>query len=152
MLQRALCNLKLVINEFNAEVTYDDLPYVIADPNQMVRVFQNLISNAIKFKKPHFPSRIHISARRENNEYVFSVEDNGIGMETEYTDKIFEVFKRLHPIGEYEGTGIGLAIVKRIIESHGGQIWVESELEKGSIFYFTLPVKLSKRSIPGKYA
>jgi len=105
----------------------------------MVRVFQNLISNAIKFKKPNFPPRIHISARRENNEYVFSVEDNGIGMETEYTDKIFEVFKRLHPIGEYEGTGIGLAIVKRIIESHGGQIWVESELEKGSIFYFTLP-------------
>ena len=73
-------------------------------------------------------------------------------MKTEYTDKILEVFKRLHPIGEYEGTGIGLAIVKRIIDSHGGRIRVESELEKGSIFYFTLPVKPAKRSIPGKYA
>ena len=135
----ALNNLKLSIEENNAEITYDDLPDIFADEDQITRVFQNLISNAIKFKKADEIPKIHISAKKEDNEYVFSVSDNSIGMEQEYGDKIFEIFKRLHAIGEYEGTGIGLAIVKRIIERHGGKIWVESSLGKGSTFYFTLP-------------
>ena len=137
----ALNNLKLSIEENNAEITYDSLPDIFADEHQITQVFQNLIGNAIKFKKEDMPPKIHISARKEDDEYVFSVADNSIGMEQEYGDKIFEIFKRLHAIGEYEGTGIGLAIVKRIIERHGGHIWVESELGKGSTFYFTLPIK-----------
>jgi light-regulated signal transduction histidine kinase (bacteriophytochrome) len=99
------------------------------------------------------PPRIHISASldKKNNEYVFKVVDNGIGMEEQYTDKIFEVFKRLHTMDEYRGTGIGLAISKKIIERHGGRIWVESKLGKGSTFYFTIPAisanyKISKKS------
>ncbi len=141
-LEKALSNLKASINENKAEITYDHLPDVIADPDQMVRVFQNLISNAIKFRKPDIPPKIHIGCKmdKENNEYIFSVSDNGIGMEKEYTDKIFEVFKRLHTTDEYRGTGIGLAIAKRIIERHDGRIWVESKLGVGSTFYFALPI------------
>ncbi|MGF7118609.1 PAS domain S-box protein [Methanobacterium oryzae] len=141
--EKAISNLHTAIEESEAEITYDNLPTVYADPDQMVRVFQNFIGNAIKFKKPQFPPRIHISAKedRKNNEWVFSVEDNGIGMEQQYTGKIFEVFRRLHTIDVYEGTGIGLAIIKRIIERQGGRIWVESELGVGSAFYFTIPIK-----------
>ena len=140
--EKAVSNLQYAIDESSAEITHDNLPNVIADPDQMVRVFQNLIGNAIKFKKADEPPRIHISANtdKEKYEWVFSVKDNGIGMEKQYTDKIFEVFKRLHTIDEYEGTGIGLAIVKRIIERHGGRVWVESELGVGSTFYFTIPI------------
>ncbi|MGF7118215.1 PAS domain-containing sensor histidine kinase [Methanobacterium oryzae] len=136
----ALTNLKLSIEENDAEITYDELPDIFADEDQITRVFQNLIGNAIKFRKEDETPKIHVSAQKEDNEYFFSVSDNSIGMEQEYGDKIFEIFKRLHAIGEYEGTGIGLAIVKRIIERHGGRIWVESELGKGSTFYFTLPL------------
>ena len=98
-LSYALLNLKSAIDECHAEVTYDSLPVVLGDETQITSVFQNLIGNAIKFKKPQFPPRIHISARKEGNEYIFSVQDNGIGMEPQYTDRIFEVFKRLHTIG-----------------------------------------------------
>ena len=140
-LEKAIFNLKSSIDESNAEITHDELPTVNADPSQMVRVFQNLISNSIKFKKPQFPPRIHISAEMDTKKYewIFSVNDNGIGIEKPYKDQVFQVFKRLHAIGEYEGTGIGLAIVKRIIEYHGGRIWVKSEPGLGSTFYFTLP-------------
>ncbi|MGB9978374.1 PAS domain S-box protein [Methanobacterium sp.] len=140
-LDQALSNLHALINNNKAEITHDLLPKVLADQEQMVRVFQNLISNAIKFRKPDVLPRIHISCQidKENNEYIFSVADNGIGIEKEYKNKIFEVFKRLHSMGKYEGTGIGLSVVKRIIEQYGGRIWVESELGKGSTFYFTLP-------------
>lgn len=137
----ALSNLQSSIKECNAEVTSDPLPVIFAEPNQINRVFQNLIGNALKFHKEGIPPKIHISVKKGNNEFVFGVSDNGIGMEEQYTDKIFEVFKRLHAIGEYPGAGIGLAIVKRIIDVHGGRVWVESELGKGSTFYFTIPIK-----------
>lgn len=141
-LLNAIYNLKISIEESNAVITYDALPTVNADSRQMVQLFQNLIGNAIKFKKEGKPLKIHISAAKneEQNEYVFGVSDNGIGIDSEYYDKIFEVFKRLHTMDMYGGTGIGLAIVKRIIERHGGYIWVESELDVGATFYFTVPV------------
>ncbi|MGZ7068455.1 MAG: sensor histidine kinase, partial [Methanobacterium sp.] len=139
-LNNTLSNLKSSIEECNAEVTHDKLPVITADESQITRVFQNLMGNALKFRKEGIMPKIHIKARKEDNEYVFSVHDNGIGMEKQYSDRIFEVFKRLHPIGEYEGTGIGLAVVKRIVERHGGHIWVESELGKGTTFYFTIPI------------
>lgn len=141
--EKALSNLNYSVEESKAEITYNNLPTVCADPNQMIQIFQNLISNAIKFKKPQFPPRVHISSQLDikNKEWIFSVEDNGIGMDPQYSGKIFEVFRRLHTIDVYEGTGIGLAVVKRIIEHHGGRIWVKSELGKGSVFYFALPVE-----------
>ena len=138
-LNYALSNLGTAIAEVNAEITVDPLPVIFADEDQIIRVLQNLIGNGIKFRRKGVQPKIHISAKRNDNEHVFSVSDNGIGLEEQYSDKIFEVFKRLHSIGEYQGAGIGLAIVKRIIDRHGGQIWVESELDKGSTFYFTLP-------------
>ncbi len=137
-LKKALSNLQASIDENRAKITCDHLPTVRADPNQMVRVFQNLIGNAIKFRKPDELPKIHVGCMVENGEYIFSVSDNGIGMEKEYTDKIFEVFKRLHTTDEYRGTGIGLAIAKRIIERNGGRIWVESKLGVGSTFCFAL--------------
>jgi light-regulated signal transduction histidine kinase (bacteriophytochrome) len=140
-LNNALSNLQSSIEECNAEITHDPLPAIIADESQITRVFQNLIGNALKFRKEGLKPKIHILARKEENEYVFSVSDNGIGIEEKYVDRIFEVFKRLHAIGEYQGAGIGLAIVKRIIERHGGRIWVESELGEGSTFYFTIPIE-----------
>ncbi|WP_414469965.1 PAS domain S-box protein [Methanobacterium sp. ACI-7] len=140
-LNAALLDLRSLIDDNDAEVTTDQLPVVAADFDQITRVFQNLITNSIKFRKKDKPPKIHITAQedKENEEYVFSVSDNSIGMEQEYTDKIFEIFKRLHPIGEYEGAGIGLSIVKRIIDHHGGRIWVKSSLGEGSNFCFTLP-------------
>ena len=145
VLKLTLSNLKVVINENSAKITHDPLPTVMADDKQLQRVFQNLILNSIKFKKSYEPPEIHISADKnsENNEYVFSVQDNGIGIEKQYFDRIFTIFQRLHTRDEYEGTGIGLAVVKRIIERHGGKIWVESDLGKGSTFYFTLPFDIS---------
>jgi PAS domain S-box-containing protein len=140
-LNHALNNLGPVVNENNAEVTYDALPIIFADENQMIHVFQNLIGNALKFHRAGLKPKIHISARKEIKGYIFSVADNGIGLEKEYCDKIFEVFKRLHSIGEYDGAGIGLAIVKRIIDRHNGKIWVESEYGEGSTFYFMIPFK-----------
>ncbi|MGF7117608.1 PAS domain S-box protein [Methanobacterium oryzae] len=141
-LNNALYSLQSSIEECNAEVTYDQLPSVFADESQIIEVFQNLMDNSLKFHREGIPPKIHVSAKRKGNEYVFSIQDNGIGIEKQYTERIFEVFKRLHPIGEYEGVGIGLAIVKRIMERHDGYIWVESELGKSSVFYFTIPFKI----------
>ena len=137
----ALSDLTLFIKENNAKITCDKLPVIYADKDQIAHVFKNLIENAIKFRKKDENPKIHISALKKNDEYVFSVSDNSIGMEPQYTDKIFEIFKRLHAIGEYEGSGIGLAIVKRIIDKHGGRVWVRSKLGKCSTFYFTIPTK-----------
>lgn len=130
------------IKESNTEIIVDKLPNVMGDAGQLGRVFQNLISNAIRFRKCEEPLKIHISAYKSEDmkEYVFSVQDNGIGIEEQYFDRIFTIFQRLHTIEEYHGTGIGLSIVKRIIERHGGRIWVESEFGVGSTFYFTVPM------------
>ncbi|MGB9978118.1 PAS domain-containing sensor histidine kinase [Methanobacterium sp.] len=140
-LNRALNDLGIVISKANAEVTNDELPVIFADESQIIRVFQNLIGNALKFRKEGVKPKIHVSAEKKEKEYIFSVSDNGIGLEEQYSNQIFEVFKRLHAIGEYQGTGVGLAIVKRIVDRHSGRVWVESKLGKGSIFYFTLPCK-----------
>jgi len=137
-----LNNLNTAIYENDAEITHENLPKIMAEPGQMIQLFQNLIGNAIKFRKPEIPPKIHIKAHKDKNEYIFSVADNGIGMEPQYAERIFTIFQRLHTKEEYEGTGIGLAISKRVIELHGGQIWVESELGKGSTFYFTIPFNI----------
>ncbi|MGB9937472.1 MAG: PAS domain-containing sensor histidine kinase [Methanobacterium sp.] len=136
----SLSNLKYAVKESNAKVTYDPLPIVKGDLSQITQVFQNLIGNGIKFRKEGIRPEIHISARKKDDSYIFSVSDNGIGIEEQYIDGIFEAFKRLHGTGEYSGSGIGLATVKRIIERHGGRIWVKSSYGIGSTFYFTIPI------------
>ena len=140
ILKQTISSLKTLVDENNAEISYDPLPDIIADPRQIARLFQNLISNSIKFKKPDEPPKIHISAKidEKNNEYMFSVHDNGIGIDSEYQDRIFTIFQRLHTIDNYSGTGIGLAVAKKIVERHGGRISVESEFDKGSTFFFTI--------------
>ncbi len=144
LLETVISNLNAAIEENDASITHDSLPVILADEGQLIQLFQNLISNSIKFKKDDAHPKIHISAQEDENrrEYVFSISDNGIGIEPQYFDRIFEVFKRLHTRIEYEGTGIGLSISKRIIERHGGKMWVESEFGVGSIFYFTIPMKV----------
>jgi signal transduction histidine kinase len=139
-LGEAIANLKCAINETSAMVSSDDLPTIHADRSQLTRVFQNLIGNAIKFRQPETSPHIHISARQEDNQWLFSVQDDGIGIDEQHQDRIFVIFQRLLSKEEYAGTGIGLAICKRIIERHGGKIWVQSVLGEGSIFYFTVPM------------
>jgi signal transduction histidine kinase len=139
LLNKALDHLKYSIQSSNATVTHDTLPMIYADPIKMTQLFQNLIANALKFKKNEAP-RIHISAVAKDNEWIFSVQDNGIGIAPEYNDQIFVIFKRLHTRDAYSGTGIGLAICKRILEQHNGKIWVKSAENEGSTFYFSLPM------------
>lgn len=132
-------NLKVLIDENSAEITCDPLPEIYGDPRQIARLFQNLITNSIKFRKPAEPPKIHITCQKEkSNKFLFSVSDNGIGIDPQYKDRIFTIFQRLHTTEEYTGTGIGLAVAKRIVERHGGHIWAESELGKGTTFYFTI--------------
>lgn len=139
---QALTNLKTAIDEKGAVITHDALPEVTADPSQLGRLFQNLIGNAIKFCGEKTPE-VQVSAERKGDSWIFSVRDNGIGIDRDSADRIFVIFQRLHSRKEYEGTGIGLAICKRIVERHGGSIWVESEPGKGSAFYFTIPERQS---------
>lgn len=137
-LNDVLNNLKTSIKYTNAKISYDDMPVVNGDPSQINQLLQNLIANAIKFRGEG-PPLIHVSAEELKDQWLFGVEDKGIGIEPQYQEQIFRIFKRLHTREEYEGTGIGLAICKRIVERHDGDIWVDSEPEKGSTFYFKLP-------------
>jgi PAS domain S-box-containing protein len=140
-LQQALANLRGAIEESGAHVTNDSLPVVLADEVQLIQLFQNLVGNAIKYQSPGVP-KIHISAtRNDQKKWIFSVKDNGLGIAPQYFEKIFGMFQRLHKREEFAGTGIGLAICKKIVERHGGSISVESQLGQGSIFRFTLPEK-----------
>ncbi len=140
ILYQAVANLQAAIKANDAVVTHDDLPTVMADTIQMVQLFQNLIGNAIKFHSDRQPE-VHIGAERNGTAWIFSVRDNGIGIDPQYFDRIFIIFQRLHSREQYPGTGIGLAICKKIIERHKGRIWVESQPGKGATFYFTIPIK-----------
>jgi light-regulated signal transduction histidine kinase (bacteriophytochrome) len=142
VLQQALANLRVAIKENAAVVTHGPLPTLKADDSQLVQLLQNLIGNAIKFRNENAPE-IHISADCVDDEsnWLFSVRDNGIGIAPQYAERIFVIFQRLHTREEHPGTGIGLAICKKIVERHGGRIWVESEPGKGSKFCFTLPAR-----------
>jgi PAS domain S-box-containing protein len=137
-LRQVLDNLHESIRETAAEITHGELPAVRADPSQLTQLFQNLIGNAIKFRG-EAPPKIHVDASRDGDGWRFSVSDNGIGIEPKHQEQIFEVFRRLHRREQYEGTGIGLAICKKIVDRHGGRIWVESEPGQGATFSFTLP-------------
>jgi PAS domain S-box-containing protein len=138
VLSQTLAGLELAIHESGAKVTHDALPTVNGDPVQLGQLFQNLISNALKYRNGQQPM-VHVGCERRENEWLLSVRDNGIGIDPRFAQKIFVIFQRLHTREQYPGTGIGLAVCKRIVERHGGKIWVESEPGNGSTFYFTLP-------------
>ena len=141
----ALANLAGAIAESGASVAADPLPTLPVDAGQLTQVFQNLIGNALKFRSAAVP-RIHVGVAEKDGFFEFSVRDNGMGIEPQYFERIFMVFQRLHNKADYPGTGIGLAICKKVVERHGGRIWVESRPGEGSAFYFTLP------KIPGERA
>jgi PAS domain S-box-containing protein len=153
-LDQALANLRIALAESKAVITRDPLPIVMGDDIQLVQLFQNLIGNAIKFRGEE-PTTIHIGLDQKETEWLFYVRDNGIGMDPQYADRIFVIFQRLHSKQEYPGTGIGLSVCKKVVERHGGRIWVESQPGQGSIFYFTilneqgLSSEASRRFIPG---
>jgi PAS domain S-box-containing protein len=143
-LQAALTNLRTTIGESGAVVAYDPLPTITTDSTQLTQVFQNLVGNAIKYRSAEVP-QVHVSAtKNEGREWIFSVRDNGLGIDPQYFERIFILFQRLHPQNEFEGTGIGLAVSKKIVERLGGRIWVESQPGKGSTFYFSLPERGDK--------
>jgi signal transduction histidine kinase len=142
VLQNALKNLQIAIEDSKAKITHDPLPTVMGDSIQLGQLFQNLIGNAIKFRGEKSPS-VHVTAERQANEWLFSFRDDGIGIDSQYAARIFVIFQRLHTKEEYPGTGIGLALCKKIVERHSGRIWVDSEPHKGSTFRFTLPAENS---------
>ncbi len=139
LLKVALDNLKETIDESEAMVSCDELPEVEGDDTQLIQLFQNLIGNAIKFRKKNTPPCIRITVKREQREWVFGVHDNGIGIEPRLFERVFVIFQRLHTSEEYPGTGLGLALCKKIVERHGGRIWIESRPGEDSNFYFTMP-------------
>ncbi len=140
-LDTALTQLQQAIEESKATVTHDPLPEVQVDQGQMVRLFQNLVGNGLKYRKADTPPVIHISAEQQDAEWVISVQDNGIGFDSAHSQQIFLPFKRLHSQAEYAGTGVGLAICKRIVEGHGGRIWADSQAGQGATFHFSLPLQ-----------
>lgn len=144
---KAMINLKMAVAESGVVVTHDQLPIALADEVQMVQLFQNLIGNAIKFRSKENP-RVHVSARPDEKEWIFSISDNGIGIDPQFHERIFVLFQRLHGRDEYPGTGIGLTISKKIVERHGGRIWLESEPGIGTTFYFTIPAQIKVEPVP----
>ena len=138
-LNAALANLSAAVAKSQARVSCDALPSLPVQSLHLQQVFQNLVGNAIKYRRPNEPPQVHVKAERQNGSWLFSVRDNGIGIAPAYKDRVFGLFKRLHTGDEYSGTGLGLAICQRIVERYQGRIWVESELGKGATFYFTLP-------------
>lgn len=137
VLKSVLTSIQPLIRETNAAVSHQGLPTVMADEVQLHQLLQNLFGNAIKFRSERDP-QIQVTATRDGAFWLFSVSDNGIGMEMQYAERIFQMFQRLHEVGRYDGSGIGLAISKRIVERHGGRIWVEATPGQGSTFFFTL--------------
>jgi light-regulated signal transduction histidine kinase (bacteriophytochrome) len=135
--ERAVTLLDASVRESGAEVTCGELPEVMGERLQLVQLLQNLIGNGLKYRGKNSP-RIHVSAKRKGGEWIFAVQDNGIGIAPKHHERIFEIFQRLHDQKEYPGTGIGLAVCRRVVHRHGGRIWVESEPGKGSVFYFTI--------------
>jgi light-regulated signal transduction histidine kinase (bacteriophytochrome) len=142
VLQDVMTDMNLSIKETDAKINFGELP-VINGHSELRYLFQNLISNSIKFRKKDLPTVINIAAQDNDTEWIFSVADNGIGIDKNYYDRIFILFQKLHSQKKYTGTGIGLAHCKKIVELHGGKIWVESELQKGSVFYFTIPKNIT---------
>ena len=134
----AIANLQTAIEESDAVVTHADLPRVRGDATQLTQVFQNLTGNALKYRGESAP-RVHVGVERQNGTWTFSINDNGIGIEPQYAERVFGIFERLHANDEYAGTGIGLAVCKKIVERHGGTIWLESKVGEGSTFSFTIP-------------
>jgi hypothetical protein len=145
VLERAMASANESVRASGAIITRDPLPTLIADASQVEQLFRHLIDNALKFQNGHRP-RVHIGAEERDGEWVFFVEDNGIGIDPQLTDQVFAVFQRLNGREEYPGTGIGLAICRRIVERRGGRIWVKSEPGKGSRFYFTMPQRAEARA------
>lgn len=139
VLSEAIANLEVVIEESSAKIEFSDMPVVHGDRQQLVRLFENLIGNAVKFRRETSPV-VHISVEARDESWLFSIRDNGIGIDPKYYEKIFVIFQRLHNRDTFSGTGLGLAISKRIMERHGGRIWVESEPGNGSTFFLTLPI------------
>lgn len=143
VLNEVLLNLRVIIENTHAVIKSDPMPKIMANHLGMVRIFQNLLSNALKYRSQK-PPEITISVESKENEFVFSIKDNGIGIDPQYSSRIFDMFQRLHSKSEYSGSGIGLAICKRVVENHGGRIWVSSELGQGSTFFFTMPKEASQ--------
>jgi two-component system, chemotaxis family, sensor kinase Cph1 len=140
IVEQVLTNLETLIKDNNADATHDSLPIIYANEYQMIQLFQHIINNGIKFHGKNRP-KIHISAKKGDNEYIFAVKDNGIGIDKQHLERIFNIFQCLHPRREYHGSGIGLAISQRIIREHRGKIWAMSTPGKGSTFYFSIPIK-----------
>ncbi len=140
LIQQALENLTTEIYTHQAQITYDELPTIMGTESRFVQLFQNLIGNAIKYRREEYPN-IQVSALLQQDHYLFSIQDNGIGIDEKYWEQIFEIFKRLHSQDDYPGTGIGLATCRKIVEQHGGSIWLKSEVGQGSTFYFTVPTE-----------
>lgn len=138
VLAEAIENLHTAIAESGASVTHGPLPMVTADRSQLMRVFQNLVANAIKFRKEGEPPRVHVSCEPCDGRWLFAVQDNGVGIDPKYFDRIFVIFQRLHTQQQYPGTGLGLALCQRIVMRHGGEMWVESEVGRGTTFFFTI--------------
>jgi light-regulated signal transduction histidine kinase (bacteriophytochrome) len=136
--EQALLNLKLQISDANAIITNEGLPVLKADEFQILQLFQNLIGNALKYKKESVTPKIHLSCKSKDDLYEFAISDNGIGIDMQFHDKIFIIFQRLHSKEEYSGTGIGLSICKHVVERHKGKIWFESKQNEGATFYFTI--------------